>query len=100
MKPKWPALSWHVLVHSQTLINISECYTSQRVTFIVGITSIICLQLLIQLSHPSLDAGSSSIQVSVKSGGLKLIQIQDNGCGIQVVANNCGLVVNCVCVER
>ena len=97
MKPKWPALSWHVLVHSQTLINISECYTSQRVTFIVGITSIICLQLLIQLSHPSLDAGSS---VSVKSCGLKLIQIQNNGCGIQVVANNCGLVVNCAWVER
>ena len=32
----------------------------------------------------SLDAGSTFVQVSVKAGGLKLIQIQDNGCGIQV----------------
>ncbi|XP_026519337.1 DNA mismatch repair protein Mlh1-like [Terrapene carolina triunguis] len=30
-----------------------------------------------------LDAKSTSIQVIVKEGGLKLIQIQDNGCGIR-----------------
>ncbi|KAM8927039.1 DNA mismatch repair protein Mlh1 [Pelodytes ibericus] len=30
-----------------------------------------------------LDAKSTSIQVTVKEGGMKLIQIQDNGCGIR-----------------
>lgn len=51
--------------------------------YIIGEKFIRLQKIYISLFY-SLDAKSTNIQVVVKAGGIKMLQIQDNGTGIQV----------------
>ena len=44
-----------------------------------------------EMMENSIDAHATTISITISKGGMKLLQIQDNGDGIMVVFSKCGI---------
>jgi len=83
------AVSEHVHCHPKVghcIANVRLKALDQDVVNKIAAGEIIVapMNALKEMLENSVDAGSTSIEVLVKEGGLKLLQITDNGHGIEV----------------
>lgn len=68
-----------------SLLNIMQALDPDVVNKIAAGEIIVApVHALKELIENAVDAGATALEVLVKEGGLKLLQITDNGCGIEV----------------
>ena len=74
-----------VYYHIEQILNYIQALDPDVVNKIAAGEIIVApMHALKELIENAVDAGSTSIEVLIKEGGLKLLQITDNGHGIDV----------------